>query len=520
MDTTHTSNRQLADNINVDPSMISLIRTGRRGKPRNSDHILAMADYLASRCTSLYQKVALSDAIGRFNLRYENTQMELSAAIYDWLSDDSYTPPTTMDQLLDFPSPVPLKEKEFPSSIPPLKDSETEIYYGKDGKGAAFLHLMNQLRKVPPQETIYLTSDEGNEWMVDSGSIFPDLQLWMYLIRNCHCKLCVILPPVTAPIFLDYLAPWLPLYMTGAVEAYFYPRIRDNIYRRTMVLVRNHSGLLSSSVELEQESPYTILTSNPKLIDANLTLFRDYLSKCQRAFYVYEDHETVRSCYHKYFSFASDAMQYSPYLPVTTMPIDCLKMIWETIKDQPSARYDTFLSFKEFMESYQGHLFHQLTEHTSIDICPLASVEDVLQGKVTHIYPGDFSQKRIPYTLETYRSHLSNILMLLRNFPNYYFVPVARQKQQKYSILLKENHYVLVIPTEEESRHIIEIQEPALVQPFFEYLTGMTEHTYYCGTGKIRVIHLLEQRIRVFTSAIEMEKQHNNTVYLEKTGKE
>lgn len=43
MNLTQTSNKELAAAISVDRSLISLLRTGKRGMPRNREHISRMA---------------------------------------------------------------------------------------------------------------------------------------------------------------------------------------------------------------------------------------------------------------------------------------------------------------------------------------------------------------------------------------------------------------------------------------------------------------------------------------------
>ena len=43
---TQVTNRMLAQELQVDPSLISRFRTGRRRLPRNREHIKAMSAYL------------------------------------------------------------------------------------------------------------------------------------------------------------------------------------------------------------------------------------------------------------------------------------------------------------------------------------------------------------------------------------------------------------------------------------------------------------------------------------------
>ncbi len=46
MNLTNTKNRTLAQEIHVDPSLISRLRTGKRGEPRNPSHTKAMSKFL------------------------------------------------------------------------------------------------------------------------------------------------------------------------------------------------------------------------------------------------------------------------------------------------------------------------------------------------------------------------------------------------------------------------------------------------------------------------------------------
>ena len=61
---TSTSNKQLADAIRVDPSLISRLCSGNRQVPQNAEYLEAMADFFTSRFKTKCQIDALSDIIG------------------------------------------------------------------------------------------------------------------------------------------------------------------------------------------------------------------------------------------------------------------------------------------------------------------------------------------------------------------------------------------------------------------------------------------------------------------------
>ena len=56
MNITNTSNKELAEGIAVDRSLISLLRSGKRKTPHNHEHVMHMANFFARRCTPFSKK--------------------------------------------------------------------------------------------------------------------------------------------------------------------------------------------------------------------------------------------------------------------------------------------------------------------------------------------------------------------------------------------------------------------------------------------------------------------------------
>ena len=85
---TQTSNRMLAHELQVDPSLISRLRTGTRGVPHNREHIKVMSSYFARKCTTEYQRQALSEMLG-IKLALTMKAEQLSEILYYWLCGDA-----------------------------------------------------------------------------------------------------------------------------------------------------------------------------------------------------------------------------------------------------------------------------------------------------------------------------------------------------------------------------------------------------------------------------------------------
>ena len=85
---TQVTNRTLARELKVDPSLISRLRTGARGVPKNKEHIKAMSSFFAKRCTTQYQKQALSGMLGIKQALTMKKEL-LTEVLYYWLCGET-----------------------------------------------------------------------------------------------------------------------------------------------------------------------------------------------------------------------------------------------------------------------------------------------------------------------------------------------------------------------------------------------------------------------------------------------
>ena len=74
---------------------------------------------------------------------------------------------------------------------------------------------------------------------------------------------------------------WLPLYMTGAISPYYYPRLRDGIWHRTIFVARGHSAMVSSSVQGQTGERLNLLLRDKSAVDALKHEFNAYLALCR-----------------------------------------------------------------------------------------------------------------------------------------------------------------------------------------------------------------------------------------------
>ena len=83
------SNKELAAELDVDPSMVSLMRTGKRKLPRNPGMAQRMALFFARKCSAAFQRQALSEALDQRSISVNMPTEVLASRLEDWLKGES-----------------------------------------------------------------------------------------------------------------------------------------------------------------------------------------------------------------------------------------------------------------------------------------------------------------------------------------------------------------------------------------------------------------------------------------------
>ena len=259
MNITQTTNKELAAALSVDPSLISLFRSGKRKRPQNPDYYTNMAAFFSRRCPAAFQRNALSEMLGQSSIGISMPTEELAESLTVWLSEGSEITAnlfSTMNRPVS-PTPAPkeplsaaalsglMTEQPSCSSKDPspgsLSRGQSAFYIGEMGRRAAVRQIMEQILSSPTPGTIYVSSDDNLEWLLSDYSLTGQIQALMQMLLERGFTLCQVMPPVNyLPRFAESLKFWLPVYSSGKVSVYYYPRMRDNLYRRSLILFPGH----------------------------------------------------------------------------------------------------------------------------------------------------------------------------------------------------------------------------------------------------------------------------------------
>lgn len=482
MSLTNTSNKQLSIVVSLDPSLISRLRNGRRGLPQNLDYVKVMAKYFAQKITTDYQRSSLAETIGQNYLKLRLEIPVLSENLYHWMiNQDTYH----MKQFL-----TSFKQNEFENICLETTEnhkahnfSKDMLYYGNTGKREAVRAMMEYGANMKNFSSLYITSDENMEWTFEDPLFTEELFQGLKKITEREVIIKRIAPPIyTVEEVFESLNRWLSLYVTGKIESYYYPRIRDNVYHRTLFIIPNEIALASTSVGYQPDSRATLLTKNKRLINAYEGEFNDFLKKCQPMTTTYTNISPPEKIFYKIINFYGNTgsiIQSSINLSSFTTPPDLIEKFIEK-------KYVNL-----FLEA-QKNFEKDLLKNRCIDIINIDDLETILSGKV--IIPSFLLLDKNPiyYSPQEYRRHLTYIIYLLENYPKYH-VLFQSNPSNYVKIAVKEGEKVLIIRPNPFT--IFEINEKHFISASTEYLLRSSNFEHINSTERLKTISNLKRII-------------------------
>ncbi|MCR5216438.1 MAG: hypothetical protein K6C69_05835 [Lachnospiraceae bacterium] len=505
MDITNMSNKALANELNVDASLISLFRTGRRKLPRNKNSVNNLSAVFAKHCLSDYQIQALVDMIGRSKIPPESMD-GMAEMIADWLMDK----PMGVDEFLRGMEQIVATEDEdaellLAASNRYWSDGALErgsssnenlipIFYGDEQKKVSFRHFVESIAALKEPTTIYFMLEGGLDWFFQNyNETSQGVGFVNQALQRGHRIIQIFPPTYNLDDVTDVMSRWLPRYLTGQVESYYYPRMRDHLLQRTLMVCPGVAALSSVSVGAEGQSEYTLFSKNEKFIEATLTEFKEIMKVCRPAMEVFEDARDYDRMLMDYYRMEDDHYQCSWGLSPNTMPPEVVDLLMKESKIQTSAA-----NFSAIKESYQALIRNLEHGWDYYDMIMLEEPENILKGRL-NILGTPTEGYAIPlYTPKVYVKHLENIFQLIRRYPNYH--PVIQSGEMPRNILIAGDHYAAVTGITHPVK-VLRTTQPQVVHVFQEGYLRQAERLGVDGVYRERYL----RRIRSLIIRLEAE---------------
>lgn len=484
MDITNTNNTTLAAAVDIDNSAVSLYRNGKRKCPRNKDVLRRMADYFAGSINLNYQRKALALAADYSRFNHSRPVSEYSEMLYQWLADELPAPSNLVDSILN--------ENVSSSSINTIQGirtidivpNATSVLYRCAGKCQAILSFINYLLTLEDPATIYVWVDDDVYSIFDNKDIIDSLQELIIKLLDYGYEICRISPsPVNTTQFFEEFFYWIPAYLTGRVKSYYYPRMRDNLFSKISIIYPGYAAVYSDCLSSIPDKTFTVLTAESAIVSTKEVEFKTFLSYCRPTMNIYESAEDVSTCFQKFLSTSASHIQKGLSLPPAAMPSE---LISQFLSDNPDS---LGVSMKT---SYQRNTIFDGMRN--VDICPLATVRQILTGRVPIIFPVVKQNVPVYYTPRTYAMHLRNVVNIMDTHPDYYFVPIEYKPDDNVCIIVNEGSEALLIRTALPSM-VFDFNHPQLVQNFQEYLYRIANEVGYSDIHRKKIRAQLKELI-------------------------
>lgn len=125
-------------------------------------------------------------------------------------------------------------------------------------------------------------------------------------------------------------------------------------------------------------------------------------------------------------------------------------------------------------------------EKKYVDMCCLATAEEVRAGNVPVVTRMEHHNRQLCYTPATYSMHLKNILRLMDECENYFFVPLRNRDKVNYDLFVNEEGFAMIVCAKTPIT-VLEISRPEMVTALNEHLLRKAEALGYDGIQREKV---------------------------------
>lgn len=282
MKLTSTQNAALGRALRYDASYISRIRSGKRKLPSKEDFLRPAAAWFAARIREEYQKAAAAGYM-RLGRPWPEDEEAAAALLLAWLEgeDPGNDPAERMIAAMLSRRTKP----ELPDGGYDAREgngTEAVLFYGDAGKRDGVAAFLGELCEGKSPRRLLLFSDEDMAWLYEDPAFTRSWARMMEKLVAGGCRVRIIHSISRDENEMwEAVRKWIPIYLSGSVEPWYYPRLRDGIFRRTLFVAEGRMALVSGSVRGQTGEELVVLLRDPAAAAALEREFSAYLDLCR-----------------------------------------------------------------------------------------------------------------------------------------------------------------------------------------------------------------------------------------------
>lgn len=486
-----TTYNMLADYISLDVSCFNRLRVKGGGPKMDTECIRAMATFFALHCTEKHQKEKLLFAMNKSGERVRGVG-KLENFIFQWLSEDTpgksgptWTEAASSQEGPSYQSPC---EKQQQTSNGAALRGGCEVYYGNEGRREASIKVLCEVLKMPEPRTLLLMCEENLDWMTENQDYMATWAalLQQVILRGNRIKVIHHVNRYQSDLMVA-IRQWLPIYMTGLVEAYYNPRVKEIFFRRTLFVAPGCAAIFSDSVVGGSGKTANYLVRDSEAIEAAAGEFNCYLSICQPLFHICGE-EQIKERQNKLAEF--EAIKEDTFLitkSLVDLPIsfEALKLATRSLdaEKRKSLLFMHQQRLKQFEELLSQHPFHII-----LDVPDLRKLTLRLRPLV---YSSLECQNELEYTPESLRLQLQYLSRLLRSYDNFHIYMGSSNSREDSVIYGKVGTGAIIIRGKSPTI-MFSFAESNLAEAIWSYTRAIVGDAFASRKNKMQMLKKLD----------------------------
>ena len=360
--------------------------------------------------------------------------------------------------LNDYIKAIKFDELKVPTV--PFYITKTKNYFGLEEMKKAELDFLKGTVLSKNNEDIFMCSDMPME---DLAKDIDFSKKWMFgiaclLKKGLHLNIIHNLDRPFNEMMLG-LESWIPLYMTGQINPFYFKDISTNIYHN-LTYVSGTLALAGECIENYHKDGKYFLTSNKKEVDYYKTKSNNLLKKANNLMNIYkeENSKSYNLFLDDYLNKDGDRKRILSSLPLFTMSDDLLNEILKNNK-VPKKDINKIINYK----NEEFNKYNNLLKNNNInDIIYILSKEEFNKNVPSLSLSNIFYDKKIKYSYETYLKHLKETKRFANKNNNYILNISDYLTFNNISITIFDKKQVIISKEENPTIHFV-IKHPKLV---------------------------------------------------------
>ena len=483
------SNVRLGKLVSLDPSYISRFRMGIRVPTPDTELTNGLCHCLVQRIVDTEKQSELAALMHKPEELLSGDIDDVLPIFSDWIFDiKSDRESIAVDTFL---ANIDIQVSHNSQGIIPLDMMSVDCikteYFGTDGIREAVIRFLSSTAKIGNIQ-LSLYSDRSMDWMIGDSEYFAKWHSLM--IHNLRAGVRIrIIHNIDRGIeeMLAAIEGWLPLYMSGLIDAYICKKPLNSRFSHTMFLSEKQC-VTSFSVRTAEENAFCAYSENKEDTSRNIAEFNKLLESCGRLIRVYssQDFESLQLRIETLQNQSGALRFMSHSLSIATMTDELLCKILDrnNIVGEERRRLTEFhrVSRELFVKSLEnGEVFEYV---------PFAEDESLLSGNAHIDFDCAAPEKALFYTDEEYSEHIKSIQKLLDEHTNYHIYALPTNPFENIELMIKGGT-IAVLKTSSSPVAML-FEQPLMQNAFEEYFRMIGER---CIKERSEVALIMERFI-------------------------